>query len=63
MSDTTPTPDATVAPDETVTTADNSTPVEPNASYTPGNFIYAPEARSMGGDVDTTPVAVESENG
>ena len=63
MSDTTPAPDATIAPDETVTPAEDSTPVEPNASYLPGSFIYAAEPRSMGGDVDTAAVTVESEVG
>jgi hypothetical protein len=63
MSDTTPAPDVTVVPTPDELAADDSTPVEPNASYLPGSFIYAAEPRSMGGDIDTAPVTVESEVG
>jgi len=41
--------------------ADDSTPVDPNESYLPTSFIFAPEARSMGGEIDEQPVTVESE--
>jgi hypothetical protein len=41
---------------------DDSTPVEPSESYTPTSFIFAPEARSMGGEIDEQPVTVESDN-
>ena len=50
---------AVPTPDEL--TADNSTPVDPSPSYTPTSFIYAPEARSMGGEIDEQPLQVESE--
>jgi len=40
---------------------DDSTPVDSNESYLPTSFIFAPEARSMGGEIDEQPVTVESE--
>ena len=46
------------ASDEVV---DESTPVEVTTSYSPTSYIYAPEARSMGGEVDEAPVVVETE--
>jgi hypothetical protein len=46
-------------PDELAT--NNTTPVDPSESYTPISFIFAPEARSMGGEIDEQPVQVESE--
>lgn len=46
-------------PDELA--ADNTTPVDPSPTYTPISFIYAPEARSMGGEIDEQPLTVESE--
>jgi len=42
---------------------DTATPVEPSETYMPTSFIFAGEARSMGGDVDEAPVTVESDNG
>jgi len=41
---------------------DVTTPVVPNESYLPTSFIFAPEARSMGGEIDEQPVTVESDN-
>ena len=51
-----------MAKKDTPVITDNSTPVDPNESYLPTSFIFAPEARSMGGEIDEQPVTVESDN-
>lgn len=50
-----------MAKDKPADVVDDSTPIEPTPSYTPTSYIYAPEARSMGGEIDAAPVVVETE--
>ena len=51
-----------MAKKDTPDLTDDTTPVDPSESYSPTSFIFAPEARSMGGEIDEQPVTVESAN-
>ena len=47
---------------DTPVEVNTNTPVEPSATYLPTSFIFAGEPRSMGGEVDTAPLVIESDN-
>ena len=49
------------ATEVTTDEVNTDTPVDPTDSYSPTSYIYAPEARSMGGEIDAAPVDVETE--